>query len=139
MAETQLPNFPLTADLCTEVFQPLPVVAELPADVHEDGGASICAQVLSTLSNSLASNNGDLENIFLADGAYWRDTLAFTYHLRTFHSRKAIAKALHYLNQQRESNNFKVTENTTAVITGGPSLVSTRIDAFCFSNQRFHV
>lgn len=126
MPEKELPNFPATADLCAEVFQPLPVVDELPVEVREDGGAGVCEKVLSALSDSLASNSADLAGLFATNGAYWRDTLAFTYHLRTFNGREAIAKALYDLNPQRQSRGFKVIEGTAAAVTGGPSLVSAK-------------
>ncbi|RAL16575.1 FAD/NAD(P)-binding domain-containing protein [Aspergillus homomorphus CBS 101889] len=51
--------------------------------------------VLHRLNTALSSNNVvALKSCFYASQAYWKDQLALTYHLRTFHSPGVIAAAL---------------------------------------------
>lgn len=127
MPQKQLPDFPPTADLCTEIFRPLPVVSDLPVEASKDWLAGVCGQVLSALHKSLETSSAKgLADVFVDDGAYWRDSLAFTYHLRTFSGRDAIAAALAELNPQRKSRDFEVVAGSAAVVAGGPSLVSAK-------------
>lgn len=126
MPETTLPNFPPAANLVTEVFRPLPVVSAFPAEAdNDDGPAVISAQLVFAIFDALqGSDSSSLADLFLESGAYWRDTLAFTYHLRTFSGKEDITRALTELNSQRLSKEFRVVSGSATAASAGPSLVS---------------
>ena len=127
MEQFQLRDFPPRADVETQIFRPLPSVHDFPAKATIDSDAEeICSTVLSMLSGSVQGSQSTprLEDLFLRDGAYWRDTLAFTYHLRTFKSRKEIARAFRDLNPRRQSFSFEIIPGSTKPVSAGPSLVS---------------
>lgn len=67
---------------------PLPVFAPGTVDSHVLAGDEPTKQALSVLdklNNSLAADDpGALESLFFTSQAFWKDTLALTYHLRTF-------------------------------------------------------
>ncbi|KAH7026715.1 uncharacterized protein B0I36DRAFT_424358 [Microdochium trichocladiopsis] len=79
--------------------QPLPVVAPdaLAATAGIDA-TSAAQSVLDKLSSAISTADAPaLEGLFLAPGegdAYWKDQLALTYHLRTFHGPHAIVSSL---------------------------------------------
>lgn len=125
MKEPQLRDFPPRADVSTKIFCPLPVVLEFPAEETSDGAESICTRLLSSLCDGLRGlDSTSLEGLFLGDGAYWRDTLAFTYHLRTFAGRGPIARAFRELNPQRRCGVFEIVPSSAKPVSAGPSLVS---------------
>lgn len=125
MEEAQLRDFPPVADVETDIFRPLPVVNVIPAEASNDGTEAICIGILSAFSEALeGSNSTRLEDLFLGDGAYWRDTLAFTYHLRTFAGRGAIAGAFRELHPQRRGSVLEIMPCTAKPVSAGPSLVS---------------
>lgn len=125
MNESQLRDFPPRADVATEIFRPLPVVPELPAEATNDGAKSICTRVLAAFSDALEESGlTSLEDLFLVDGANWRDTLALTYNLRTFAGRGAIARAFRELNLQRRCGVFETVPSSAKPVSAGPSLVS---------------
>lgn len=125
MEGSQLRDFPPVADVETQVFRPLPVVCDLPAEENNGGAEAICARILCYLSESLEELHfTSLEDVFLGEGAYWRDTLAFTYHLRTFAGRGEIASAFRELHPQRRSRAFTINPRSAKHVTAGPLLVS---------------
>lgn len=125
MEESRLRDFPPVADVETQVFRPLPIVRDLPAEGNDGGAEAICTRVLSSLSDAFGhSDFTSLEEVFLDEGAYWRDTLAFTYHLRTFAGREAIAGSFRELQQKRRGSDFAVDPSSAKPVTAGPLLVS---------------
>ncbi|KAJ4312693.1 hypothetical protein N0V84_009799 [Fusarium piperis] len=92
-------EYPPVADLRTLVAErPIPV---LPPDiVHlisftNDEARKQTLGILDSLNAALAANNLDaIQQCFLSEQAYWKDTLALTYHLRTFFTPRVIAANL---------------------------------------------
>ncbi|RSL82867.1 hypothetical protein CEP51_004883 [Fusarium floridanum] len=92
-------EYPPAADLRTITAErPIPV---LPPDtlafisLKEDETRKQALGVLDSLNAALAANDADaLERCFFSEQAYWKDTLALTYHLRTFFTPRIIAANL---------------------------------------------
>ncbi|KAF4500391.1 flavo involved in K+ transport [Fusarium agapanthi] len=60
--------------------------------------------VVEALHDALTANDIQaLQGCFFADQAYWKDALAFTYHLRTFYTPSVIAANLLETNKMRRS------------------------------------
>ncbi|KAL2751906.1 hypothetical protein ACRALDRAFT_1059061 [Sodiomyces alcalophilus JCM 7366] len=77
---------------------PLPVIAPGTVDAEALAGdepAKQASQVLAQLNAALAARDASaVESCFFPEQAYWRDSLAFTYHLRTFNTPRGIAASL---------------------------------------------
>lgn len=95
-------GFPSPGDL-RRMFheQPIPVIESeiitLVASLVSDQAAIERAStvVLENFNAALAADDTDgLQDCFFAEQAYWKDTLALTYHLRTFLSPGIIATNL---------------------------------------------
>ncbi|UPK90971.1 hypothetical protein LCI18_001906 [Fusarium solani-melongenae] len=92
-------EYPPVADLRTIIAErPIPV---LPLDIlglislKEDETRRQALNSLDGLNAALAANDSDaLGRCFFSEQAYWKDTLALTYHLRTFFGPRVIATNL---------------------------------------------
>ncbi|RSM07187.1 hypothetical protein CDV31_008740 [Fusarium ambrosium] len=92
-------EYPPAADLRTITAERL--IPVLPPDtlalisLKEDETRKQALGVLDSLNAALAANDADaLERCFFSEQAYWKDTLALTYHLRTFFTPRIIAANL---------------------------------------------
>ncbi|KAK3306767.1 uncharacterized protein B0T15DRAFT_492292 [Chaetomium strumarium] len=92
-------EYPSAADVRKMMARhPLPIVLDgsVPEEARTGNGPTRQALVmLRKLNAALASDDAKaLENCFLPGQAYWKDTLALTWHLRTFTSPGVIAASL---------------------------------------------
>lgn len=78
--------------------QPMPIIdlGDLsPSSISNDEASGIARSALARFSTALVSNDKEaLISCFFDEQAYWRDHLALTYHLRTFHGAEVISDAL---------------------------------------------
>lgn len=92
-------EYPPQADLRKMMDQnPLPVIAPGTIDSDALAGDEPTKQALSVLdklNNALAADDPRaLESLFFTSQAFWKDTLALTYHLRTFNKPATITANL---------------------------------------------
>lgn len=89
-------EYPPKVSLNKDVYRPFPTLPEnLPASSNIDDPASLVNEALTSLSVALGGGDvGRVRACFLTQQSYWRDILAFTWHLRTFCDRGSIAPAL---------------------------------------------
>ncbi|OHE97143.1 hypothetical protein CORC01_07584 [Colletotrichum orchidophilum] len=77
---------------------PLPVIAEGTiehASLDGDKPTKIALDLIKEFNAALKANDAAaVESCFFAEQAYWKDQLAFTYHLRTFQQAGVIASNL---------------------------------------------
>lgn len=93
MTTQHFEEYPPKVSLAKDVYRPFPTQ---PASISQvDDPVTIVSQTLTSLATALGK--GDVEQVkgcFLAQQAYWRDVLAFTWHMRTFTDKSSIAPAL---------------------------------------------
>ncbi|EEU40655.1 uncharacterized protein NECHADRAFT_76016 [Fusarium vanettenii 77-13-4] len=92
-------EYPPAADLRTIVAErPIPVLLQDTVDLislTNDEARKQALGILDDLNAALAENYlNALERCFFSEQAYWKDTLALTYHLRTFFDPRVIAANL---------------------------------------------
>jgi len=122
MAITEVNDFPPKADILKEIYQPLP---KLTAVVDWDAldASTTAEQVLRGFSTALQSaDKNAIADTFLAHQSYWRDTIAFTSHMRTFKDPEVIALALTELNRQRRIDGIAITPGSAQIFGTSESL-----------------
>lgn len=110
--------------LAKDVYRPFPTIpANLPPSSDLDASALI-TKALHSLSDALTSKDlQQIKSCFHPTQAYWRDLLAFTWHLRTFNDAPSIAPALLHLTEQRAwSGSFIVDSKSVKDVTVSPAL-----------------
>ena len=81
--------------------------------------------VISNLDEAIFLDDAEaLEDCFFAEQAFWKDQLAFTWHLRTFISPKNITHALLETQQQRDLTELFYSLGDAELVQIGPTLVS---------------
>lgn len=124
MSTQSLVEFPHKVDLVKDLYQPFPIISRLPTDAS-DKASDLVENILVELGCAMEKNDvSQLSSLFFTDQAYWRDTLALTYHLRTFKNRDAIASALLELAPKREVYSIQMIPDSPAFICAGPTLAS---------------
>lgn len=126
-------EYPPQASLEKDVYRPLPA---LPADFSSsssskvDNPAALVSQALDSLSAALGSGDvGQVKASFLGEQSYWRDLLAFTWHLRTFYDGGTIAPAFVELAKARSGGDgsggdfhFQLDQRSAKDVTISPTL-----------------
>lgn len=86
-------------------------------------------QAIRTLVTALTSGDEEgLATCFFSTQAYWKDNLALTYHLRTFESRKVVARGLIQTSGLRGGiDHFELVESSVVFIPATPNFVSANI------------
>lgn len=124
MAANPLRNYPRKADIAKEIFRPLPIVSTSLVETQRDVNA-LADNVLVAFTTALYGRDPViLEDLFFTEQAYWKDSLAMTYHLRTFNDRGPITQALLYLNSKRKVGKSKVVPESPTPISLNETLVS---------------
>jgi hypothetical protein len=124
MAAIALSDYPPKANVLKEIYQPLP---KLTAIVDWDAldASTTADQVIRGLSTAVErADKNAIADAFWAHQSYWRDTLAFTSHFRTFKGPELIALALTELNQQRRIDGIAIIPGSAQVIVASETLVS---------------
>ncbi|KAH9203185.1 hypothetical protein DL95DRAFT_350116 [Leptodontidium sp. 2 PMI_412] len=115
-------EFPHKVDLVEDLYRPFPIISRLPTDAS-DKASDLIENILVKLGCAMEKCDvSELSSLFFTDQAYWRDTLALTYHLRTFKNRDAIASALLELGPKREVCSIQILPDSPALICAGPTL-----------------
>lgn len=117
-------DYPPAVSLAKDVYRPFPVIpTNLPPSSGLDAPALI-NKALQSLTDALTSKDvQQLKSCFHPTQAYWRDLLAFTWHLRTFNDAPSIAPALLQLTEQRTwSGSFTVDPKSVKDVTVSPVL-----------------
>lgn len=124
-ANNEQPNeYPKLADLRRDIYRPLPVVSLL-ADAPTPDPMQVCTDILTTLFEGLASGDvAKVKDCFYAEQSYWRDSLALTYHFRTFNDRETISHALVDRATVAKTGGVVVYPGTARLTPAGPTLVS---------------
>jgi hypothetical protein len=107
---------------------PLPVIAEGTVDPTIMSGDEATRQalvVLGSLNEAVAAADADaLEGCFFPGQAYWKDSLALTWHLRTFSSPGVITASLLQTKKLRGVQEEIKLEGTAQFVPATPALVS---------------
>lgn len=117
-------EYPPAVSLAKDVYRPFPSLpAKLPASTDLDA-PSLITTVLESLTDALTSQDlGQVKSCFHPTQSYWRDLLAFTWHLRTLNDAPSIAPALLHLTQQRAwRGSFTVDPKSVRDVTVSPVL-----------------
>lgn len=118
----QAEEYPPSVSLARDVYRPFPTLpANLPTEVDAPG---LVAGALHSLASALEANDvGAVKACFLTSQAYWRDLLAFTWHIRTLNNASAIAPALLHLKGQRSwAGGFALDASSVKDATISPQL-----------------
>lgn len=133
--ETKTANraeFPVRADIHKQIYRAFPEVdVSVLGTIQPEDAAQIAATALESLSS--ATKDGDssaLSRCFLSEQSFWRDSVALTYHFRTFNDAAQIASNLLARCQFHGANDFKLLPGpgSARVTNAGPKQVW--IDAF---------
>lgn len=90
-----------------------------------DQAAATAQKVLDEVNRALASKDADrLANCFLEEQSYWRDQLAFTWHLRTFYTPHVCASSLVETASLRGIDKSFAVDGSPQFIPASPTLVS---------------
>ncbi|KAK0744847.1 hypothetical protein B0T21DRAFT_447951 [Apiosordaria backusii] len=113
MGSASQDEYPAAADLRQKLLEnPLPNVSSEviePSSISEADATRIADHVLAALKTSIAKEDRDaLSDCFHAEQAYWKDSLALTYHLRTFSSPAVIAANLLETTKLRGAQHFRI-------------------------------
>ncbi|KAK2055329.1 FAD/NAD(P)-binding domain-containing protein [Colletotrichum caudatum] len=99
----ELPDYPPRVDIETQIYEQPPATVAALSNWDDLDANEVARGVVAELSAALQQRrHRDVEGLFAAPSAHWRDTLALTAHLRTFKGGKAIASALLELRDQRD-------------------------------------
>lgn len=128
---TQLPaleQVPPAADLRKMIDEyPLPAIAAGTLESESMGGDEAVKQslvILDKLNAALAADDaGAVEACFYDTHAWWKDSLALTYHLRTFNTPRTVSKALLETGKLRGLGKFQL-DGGAVFIPATPFLVS---------------
>ncbi|KAK4172919.1 hypothetical protein QBC36DRAFT_336900 [Triangularia setosa] len=104
-------HYPAAADLRQKLAEhPLPSVDSGTLDHSSITPAEvtmITSHVLAAFNKAITKEDQDaLSNCFLAEQAYWKDSLALTYHLRTFSTPALVASSLLETMKMRGAQHF---------------------------------
>lgn len=120
-------EYPPKASLQEDVYRPFPALpaGSTNSNPPVDDPAGLVQEALTSLSSAL--QDGATERVqacFLAQQSYWRDVLAFTWHLRTLYDRPRIAPALAELAQARGlvGDSFRLDHQSVHEVRAGPEL-----------------
>lgn len=95
-------EYPPQVSLVKDVYRPFPSLPINLASAAELDAPALVNQALTSLTGALRANDAaQLQSSFLGSQAYWRDLLAFTWHIRTFNDGPLIAPSLLTLARQR--------------------------------------
>lgn len=93
--------------------------------------SQICKDVLTSLQDSTAgavgpdgNSKSNLEQLFYDEQSYWRDSLAFTFHFRTFNDKELISKVFLERAAKTGLENVAVVPGTARLTPAGPTMVS---------------
>lgn len=116
--------YPALASLKEDIYRPLPRFPFGIPDLPQYEYQGLLETTLLSLSQSLDSQDGlKAKSCFFGDQAFWRDVLAFTYHLRTFEGGAVIAPAMLELTQQRGIvDGFHLIPQSVMKVEATPSL-----------------
>ncbi|KAI9028650.1 hypothetical protein DFJ74DRAFT_603593 [Hyaloraphidium curvatum] len=115
-------GYPRRADLHSEIYRPFPTDGGAAPPSAEGAAAELASAALTRLADALANGSSDrLAECFLKEQCYWRDTLAFTYHFRTFADSSA-PRNLAALARLRRPSGFSVMPNSARCMPSGPNL-----------------
>lgn len=90
-----------------------------------DQAAATAQKVLDEVNSALTSKDADrLANCFLEEQSYWRDQLAFTWHLRTFYTPRGCASNMVETASLRGIDKRFVVDGSPQFIPASPTLVS---------------
>ncbi len=118
-------DYPPRASLLEDLYRPLPVLT-IAIDGNSLDLDSISNGVVQGLSSALNSSDYDeLHNLFYSSQAFYRDSLAMTYHKRTIKGPETISLALLELAKERETSDFQLTPGSQYMAVK-PSLVRMR-------------
>lgn len=124
MAVKELPDFPVKANLLTEIYQPLPIV-NVVVDWDSFDAPATAEKVVKLFSTALGKRDTNaLRTIFITGRSYWRDTLAITSHLRTFKDSAVIAPILTELSSERRISEIGIISGSEQVVSVSETLVS---------------
>ncbi|KAF2745945.1 FAD/NAD(P)-binding domain-containing protein [Sporormia fimetaria CBS 119925] len=124
---TSLSEYPPKADLRAVISRPLPSIKPGlidPSSITSDEAGVHAQAALSALTEGLlAQDLEDLVKIFFPEQAFWRDTIAFTTHIRTFSGARVAATALQDLARVRGLGKGFTIEGQPQLIVISSSLV----------------
>ncbi|KAJ5730941.1 uncharacterized protein N7483_005449 [Penicillium malachiteum] len=96
-------RYPPLASLQKDIYRPLPSFPSGLPELSESEYRELVSTALQSLSQALESGDVlSVKSCFFASQAYWRDVLAFTYHLRTISGGGIIAPAMLELSKKRK-------------------------------------
>lgn len=117
------PDFPKKANLRADLYRPLPnthIIDPQTIDV-----AAVADNVLRQFSSALeARDEFKLRTLFFEAQAYFKDTVALTYHRRTFTDSQSSALALLELSDSWKASGFRVVAGSVKYLTMGSHLVN---------------
>lgn len=88
-----------------------------------DQAAATAQKVLDEVNSALTSKDADrLANCFLEEQSYWRDQLAFTWHLRTFYTPRGCASNMVETASLRGIDKRFVVDGSPQFIPASPTL-----------------
>ncbi len=106
----KLKDHPRQASLLHDLYQPLPAVSIVFGESNALDTSGIADQVLGQFSSALGDGDQEsLQALFYQPQSFYRDTLAFTYHNRTFKQSEVIAAVLTDLSKARAPRAFQLT------------------------------
>ena len=122
MPEVELKDYPRQTSLLNELYQPLPIL-----DVFFGGDdvdtSELAGHILRRFSVALRdADQGQLQGLFFPPQSFYRDTLALTYHSRTFKNAKSITFALLRLSKDRGARDFELAPGSQ-YMRASPTLV----------------
>jgi hypothetical protein len=124
MAARPLRDFPLRANIAKEIYSPLPIVPAHLVEGAASAAATVAGGVIAEFSNALAGcDAAALRDLFFREQSYWRDSLAMTYHLRTFRDDNVIVHALLELNSKRRIRGASIIPGSPSLLSPSPTLV----------------
>lgn len=120
----QQEEYPPKVSLAKDVYRPFPPPPANLTPATEVDAPALITKALNALAGALeAADATQLQASFLGSQAYWRDILAFTWHLRTFNDGPAIAPSLLALARQRGwDGRVEVNAKSVKDVTVSPAL-----------------
>ncbi|KAJ5621936.1 hypothetical protein N7528_005168 [Penicillium herquei] len=117
-------GYPPLASLQKDIYQPLPSFPSGLPELSDAEYRDLVSTALQSLSQALDSKDVlKVKSCFFASQAYWRDVLAFTYHLRTISSGGVIAPAMLELSEKRKlGEGFQLMPDSAVKFCATPTL-----------------
>lgn len=125
MYQSDLKETSPSADLVKDLYKPLPVTPSFEKEDHiiellvEDSFEAFKKHVESAQNEGPKAN---LRDLFHESHAYWRDTLALTWHLRTFEGSTRAGNALDAASRERGMRDMVVVKDSIRVVRPQPEL-----------------